>query len=243
MSDPTGESEEDGSVDYHRVYDTQADDYQRLVGAEDADGRLLPALAALVELRGARVLEVGIGTGRVTELLLGAGARVTGSEPAAAMLEVARRRLARFGDAVELQLASVQELAAPAGQFDLALAGWVLGHFVEWFGPRWRDEIRAALDRMQAALAPGGVLVIIETLGTGQTEPAPPTPGLAEYYDWLEGERGMTRTSVRTDYVFADADTASSVTGAFFGDDFAARVRREGWARVPECTGIWSVRR
>ena len=45
---------------------------------------------------------------------------------------------------------------------------------------------------------------------------------------------------IRTDYRFDDVDTAAAVTGFFFGDQFAARVRRESWRRVPECTGIWS---
>ncbi|HWM87204.1 MAG TPA: hypothetical protein VNO33_15240, partial [Kofleriaceae bacterium] len=61
MSDPE-------PVDHRRVYAKGADDYDRLVSAEDADRRLLPAISALVQLDGARVLEVGVGTGRVTEL-------------------------------------------------------------------------------------------------------------------------------------------------------------------------------
>jgi SAM-dependent methyltransferase len=231
-------------VDHRQIYAEQADDYERLVMAEDADQRLLPALAALVDLDGAEVLEIGVGTGRVTELLVGAGARVVGCEPAAAMLEVARRRLERFPDhGCELHGVEVQEFAMAPGRFRLAVAGWVLGHFVEWFAPRWRQEIGAALDRMFTSLAPGGVLVVIETLGTGQTEPAPPTDGLAEYYGWLEGERGFHRSVLRTDYAFPDVKTAASITGAFFGDDFAARVLRNRWARVPECTGLWSLRR
>ena len=229
-------------VDYHEVYAGRADAYERLVSAEDADGNLLPALARLVPLAGARVLEVGIGTGRVTALLLGAGARVVGSEPAAPMLEVARAKLAGFGDAADLRLGGVQDLDVGAARFDLAVAGWVLGHFIEWHGPRWKDEIGAALDRMEAALVPGGALAIIETLGTGSTEPAPPSAGLAEYYRWMETERGMTRTAIRTDYVFPDVETAAAVTGAFFGEAFAERVRQAGWFRVPECTGIWERR-
>ncbi|HKE19877.1 MAG TPA: class I SAM-dependent methyltransferase [Kofleriaceae bacterium] len=230
-------------VDHRLVYADRADDYDLLVSAEDADGHLLPAIGAHVQLAGARVLEIGVGTGRITELLVASGARVVGCEPSPGMLEVARRNLERFPDhGCELHLASVQDFTPPGGDFALAIAGWVLGHFVEWFAPAWRDEIGRALDRMLAALAPGGVLMIIETLGTGFTEPTPPTPGLAEYHDWLERDRGMERTALRTDYVFPDVETAASTCGAFFGQDFAARVRREKWARVPECTGMW-VRR
>ena len=120
-------SVEPDEVDHRRVYAGHADDYERLVAAEDADGRLLPALAALVPLAGARVLEIGVGTGRVTELLVGAGARVVGCEPAAAMLEVARRKLERFGNhGCELHPLTVQQFTAPGTDFNLAIAGWVL---------------------------------------------------------------------------------------------------------------------
>lgn len=236
-------SDDRNEVDHRRVYAGGADDYERLVSAEDADGRLLPAIAALLPLAGARVLEIGVGTGRVTELLVGAGARVVGCEPAAAMLDAARRKLERFGAACELHPVSVQELRTSGPPFDLAIAGWVLGHFVEWFASTWREEIGRALDKMLGALAPGGALAIIETLGTGHTEPTAPTPGLAEYYSWMEEERGMRRAVLRTDYVFSDVETAASVTGAFFGPSFADQVRRHGWSRVPECTGLWSRRR
>lgn len=230
-------------VDHRRVYASQAEDYDLLVSAEDADGHLLPAIAGLVTLAGSRVLEIGVGTGRITELLVASGARVVGCEPAAAMLEVARRKLDRFPDhGCELHQLTVQQFTQPGTGFDLAISGWVLGHFVEWFAPTWRDEIGGALDRMQSALAPGGALAVIETLGTGHAEPTPPTPGLAEYYEWLERDRGFERTVLRTDYVFPDVETAAAVTGGFFGQEFAQRVRRQGWARVPECTGLWSRR-
>jgi SAM-dependent methyltransferase len=231
---------ESNQVDHRKVYAGQADDYDRLVGAEDADGRLLPALASLVPLAGAAVLEVGVGTGRVTELLVGAGARVVGCEPAPAMLAVARRKLDRYpGHGSELHAATAQDFAMAPASYDLAIAGWVLGHFVEWFAPAWREEIGGVLERMRGSLVPGGVLAIIETLGTGYTEPTAPTPGLAGYYDWLERDWGLRREVLRTDYVFADVDTAAEVTGAFFGPDFAEKVRKQRWSRVPECTGVW----
>ncbi len=227
-------------VDHRQVYASAAEDYDLLVSAEDADANLGPALAAIVPLQGADVLEVGVGTGRITRLLRDRGARVVGCEPAAAMREVARRRLPAV-PCFELLPGAVQDLAVPPASFDLALAGWVLGHFVEWHAPRWQEEIGAALDRMAPALRPGGALVVIETLGTGETEPRPPNPGLARYYAWLEGTRGFRRSVIRTDYRFPDVETAADVTGRFFGPAFAERVRKERWTTVPECTGLWSL--
>jgi hypothetical protein len=103
----------------------------------------------------------------------------------------------------------------------------------------WRAQIELALNEMRRALRQGGTLVVIETLGTGTVVPAPPAPELAEYVAWLETAQGLERRAIRTDYVFPDVETAANVTGFFFGNDFAARVRAELWSRVPECTGIW----
>lgn len=241
MSDDADRDDRD-PMGFRRFYAERAEDYEALVTAEDVNGQLLPALEGLCQLDGASVLEVGVGTGRVSELLLAAGASLVGCEPSGAMLEVARRRLARFpAERCVLHEAPVQEMEIGEQSFDLALAGWVLGHFVEWYAPDWRGEIGRALDRMEAALVPGGVIAILETLGTGSTEPAPPSPGLAEYYRWME-ERGFERAVLRTDYAFQDVDSAAAVAGAFFGEEFAERVRRESWSRIPECTGLWSRR-
>ena len=226
--------------DYQRFYRERAEEYDRLVQAEDCDGALGPALAGIIALDGAEVLEIGVGTGRITRSLVAAGARVVGCEPSEAMLAVARRHL---GDAATLVAEPVQTFEFPPRPFDLALAGWVFGHFVSWYPETWRDEIGAALDRMLDSLVPSGTLVVIDTLGTGVAEAAAPRPELAEYHRWLERDRGLQRRVLRTDYAFPDVATAAEVTGAFFGDELAARVRREAWSRVPEHTGLWWRRR
>lgn len=224
-------------MDYHDIYANHAEAYDELVAAEDCDGNLLPALAALMPVTG-RVVEVGAGTGRVTRLLARAGATVVATEPSAAMLALGRQRLAEHAN-VSWHLAPARALPADDAWADAGIAGWVFGHFREWMPAGWEDELTQALAELGRVVRRGGTLVIIETLGTGASEPAPPTPGLAEYYGWLEA-RGFSRTSVRTDFGFASVDEAARVTGFFFGEPFAARVRAHGWARVPECTGIWS---
>jgi len=88
-------------------------------------------------------------------------------------------------------------------------------------------------------VAPGGALIILETLSTGSLTPAPPSPGLAEYYDWLEQAWGFSRETIATDYRFASVDEAIARTEFFFGADLAAKIRAQGWARLPEWTGVW----
>ncbi|HEU4407832.1 MAG TPA: class I SAM-dependent methyltransferase [Polyangiaceae bacterium] len=237
------------TVDYQRIYDEHAATYDRLVSAEDHEGNLLRAVAGLVPLRGASVLEVGVGTGRVARQLLGAGcARLVGVDPARAMLEVARGRLAALElgaarPAIELVEADGRSLPVASGWADLAVAAWVFGHFRSWLPGGWREGVGAALSEMRRALRPGGVLVLVETLGTGRAEPAPPDEGLAEYFAWLEREQGLARTWLRTDYRFASRAEAESLVAFFFGEAMLARLPAEGapggGVVLPECTGLW----
>jgi ubiquinone/menaquinone biosynthesis C-methylase UbiE len=190
------------------------------------------------------VLEVGVGTGRITRLLLPKVARLVGVDRAPAMLEVARRHLEQMAApaAWELHCADARELPVPSAFADLAIAGWVFGHLRYWLPEDWKANIAKALAEMRRALKPSGTMVIVETLGTGREDPLPPSPELAEYFAWLEAEQGMQRSTLRTDYLFPDVATAAKITGFFFGEAFGERVKRERWTRIPECTGLWSKR-
>jgi len=80
----------------------------------------------------------------------------------------------------------------------------------------------------------------METLTTGGLRPAPPTEGLAEYYAWLENAWGFARQAIRTDYEFASVEEAVARTEFFFGAELTEQIRANGWARLPEWTGVWS---
>jgi ubiquinone/menaquinone biosynthesis C-methylase UbiE len=225
-------------MDYLEIYRQHAAEYDRLVNAEDCDHQLTPAIEKIVPLRNATIMEVGAGTGRVSRLMAAHNVHLVAVDQAAAMLKVAQQHLDSYHDSLLAQ-ADGRHLPVKSGWADLAIAGWVFGHLRFWLPDNWQDSIGQALDEMRRALKPDGAMIIIETLGSGSTEPAPPSAQLAEYYQWLETTQGFTRESLRTDYQFASVDEAAEVTGFFFGDDFAAQVRRKSWARVPECTGLW----
>lgn len=223
-------------ADFRDIYEHDAERYQQLVAAEDGAGELPRALGQVVALSGARAIEIGMGTGRVTRILLDAGASVIGYERSAAMLAVARRLL---GERFQAVLADVREVELPLQGADLALAGWCLGHFCEWYAEAWQAEIEGVLQKMWGALDAGGTLVVIETLGTGSDAAAPPNAELAAYYRLLEGTWGMQRRELRTDYHFDSVAAARASIGFFFGGELESRVEERGWRVVPEWTGLW----
>lgn len=229
--------------DYLRIYDEHASTYDRLVSAEDHPRNLLRAIEGLGPVAGAAVLEVGVGTGRVAAQLLDAGCgRLVGVDRAAAMIAVARGKL---GERAELIVADGRELQVGEGWADLAIAAWVFGHLRRWLPEGWREAVGEALAGMRRALRPGGVLVLVETLGTGRTEPDPPSAELAEYFAWLESTQGLRRTAIRTDYRFASRAEARELVGFFFGEGMVALLpaqdEPDGSVILPECTGLWSA--
>jgi ubiquinone/menaquinone biosynthesis C-methylase UbiE len=227
-------------MDYREIYEHHPDRYDALVSAEDAAGELPAKLAELTPLEGKRVVEAGAGTGRVSRLLLAAGAkRVIATDRALPMLRFAGQRLAQArGAALQLAVADAAALPLANDCGDVALAGWVFGHLRSWLADRWQSAIGAALDEL-ARCVPGGPSIVIETLGTAVEVAGAPSPALADYYRFLEQTRGFQRHTIRTDYRFRSPQEAAEICGFFFGDELGARVARANSAVVPEFTGVW----
>jgi len=76
------------------------------------------------ELRGAAVLEVGCGDGRLTRLYAPLAARVLAIDPASSRIEAAR--VLPAPPHVEFRCAAIADLAPPSPGFDLAILAWSL---------------------------------------------------------------------------------------------------------------------
>ncbi|HEX6042493.1 class I SAM-dependent methyltransferase [Longimicrobium sp.] len=139
------------SKDYFS-YDTIADGYA--AGVEHAPYNALyerPAmLAMLPPVDGLRVLDAGCGSGLYCALLLDRGARVTGVDESARMLDHAHRRLA--GRDADLRVADLREpLPFADGSFDGIISPLALHYMPDW---------SMALAEFRRVLVPDGWLLL-----------------------------------------------------------------------------------
>jgi ubiquinone/menaquinone biosynthesis C-methylase UbiE len=223
------------------IYRQHAAEYDELTSYEDYEQRLYPALAAIRSFDHADVVEWGAGAGRVSALIAPHARSIIACDLNPSMLRVARSKLQRHQQLRwQTVAAEHRQMPLPDGCADIALAGWTLGYFTPKYYPdTWQQLIEQSIAQMRRVLRPGGTIMIIETLGTGCSEPAPPTAALAAYYAMLENNLGFQATWVRTDFKFASLDQAAAITSFFFGEEWADRVRENNWIILPECTGIW----
>ncbi|WP_426756500.1 class I SAM-dependent methyltransferase [Myxococcus sp. Y35] len=107
----------------------------------DREGLLRPGL---------RVVDLGTGTGTVARGLAQRGARVTGLDISAEMLDAARELATEAKLRIDFRRARAEDTGLPSGAFDLVVAGQC------W---HWFDRPAAAREAIRL-LVPGGRLVI-----------------------------------------------------------------------------------
>jgi SAM-dependent methyltransferase len=107
------------------------------------------------DIASSSILDVGCATGRLLERLAKAGARkLSGSDLAPRILEVAHRKLTRFDIEPDLRDADAETLLPwPADTFDVVVLTGVVHHF-------YRPE--SALGEIERVLRPGGALIIAD---------------------------------------------------------------------------------
>lgn len=224
---------------YKYIYSHQAKTYHKMILSEDADGNIYRSIRNITPLEGKRLLDLGTGTGRLPILVSRLTELTIGIDLEREMLNHAKSQMEIHECKFELLQGDIRSLPLPSAKFDICTAGWVIGHFSEWFSADWREQIKHVLEEIHRVVKTNGVIIVFETLGTGSVLPVPPTPELEQYYTYLEDDWGLIRRELSTDYQFYNVSDAVNHTEFFFGTELAAKIRQNNWSRVPEWTGMW----
>jgi ubiquinone/menaquinone biosynthesis C-methylase UbiE len=124
-----------------------------MVFGRTGNARLAARLSALTA--GDAVADIGCGPGVAARHAAGLGASVTGVDPAAVMLRVARLLSRRSGRAVRYAQGSAESLPLPDSSVSVA---WSIACVHHW------ADVDAGLGEARRVLKPGGRLVAIERL-------------------------------------------------------------------------------
>ncbi len=220
------------------VYETHADQYERLIQREDHQGNILKEIKKLIALEGLGMVDLGAGTGRLTRLLAPKVRSIKAYDLSAHMLEEAARSLEKMGMTNwETNVADHRQIPLANESVDLVVSGWSFCYLAVWGGEAWKQALEAGLVEMQRILKPGGMMILFETQGTGVTVPTPPAH-LAEYFVFLT-ETGFGSGVFRTDYRFASLQEAEELSAFFFGEEMREKVVQNKWTVLPEFTGIF----
>lgn len=115
-------------------------------------------MAEMVPLKGAHVLDIGCGNGRITRLIAAAGAHVIGIDPGKQQIERAEAE-PRIADETYI-LGTAEDLPAPDASADIVFFFNSLHHVPE-------SAMDTALDEARRALKPDGWLFVAEPLAEG----------------------------------------------------------------------------
>ncbi|MGY1751533.1 class I SAM-dependent methyltransferase [Blastococcus sp. SYSU D01042] len=178
------------------------------------NGALLAEVAGMTP---GRVLDVGCGEGADAVWLAGQGWDVTGLEVSGVALERAARHAAEAGVAVTWVHAGLVEAALPPGSFDLVSAQY----------PALLRTPDAAAERaLLAAVAPGGVLLLVHHAGMETHVPEEGRPDPADYV-WPSMVAAMLDDGWQVE---VDEERPRVVpeggAGAHHADDVVLRARR-----------------
>jgi len=183
------------------------------------------------DLRGARVVELGAGTGVMTEKLAAEARSVAAFDRSPCMLDFAQESLRRLGVTnCAFTRAEHSHIPLPDSSADVVFAAWALDRVVYDSGA---DSWRSALDRIileMRRLAMGGGTVIIVAAAPERER---------DYHGHLESAHGFSRLLFNTVWRFSSKRVAGEAITFFLGErvwkDYEPRWT--GDFVVP--TGIW----
>ena len=221
-----------------KIYRTDGDRYEALIAREDYLGNIPRAIDEIVNVDGLDLFDLGAGTGRLAVLLAPRVKSLRAFDISAEMLRVCRERLAvsRLSN-WRVDVADHRQLPVDYQSADLVISGWSISYLAVWNDEKSTGELDVWFEEMKRVLRKDGMIILLESLGTGNEQPIR-LEHVESTYQWLEAN-GFQHTWIRTDYRFVSLEEAVELAGFFFGEQMADRVREKRLVILPECTGVW----
>lgn len=225
-----------------QIYQSEADRYEALISREDYEGNIPRAIDKIVNVDGMDVLDLGAGTGRLTLILAPLAKFISAFDASAGMLRVCREKLIASGlTNWQVNVGDHRYLPVKEHSADLVVSGWSVSYLSIWNQEKGREELDKWLAEMRRVLRKDGMIILFESLGTGNESPIR-LEHVESTYRWLD-DNGFQNTWIRTDYRFGSLDEAVDLAGFFFGQEMADLVREKRLVVLPECTGVWWKKR
>lgn len=215
-----------------------AQTYHELVSREDYQHNLFGAIRAITPISDLDILELGAGTGRVTRLIAPLAKNIVATDLSYPMLKLAKGFLNDLDPPNwHLIMADHQALPLKNNSVDLVISGWSFYRVATGSKENWQISVDDALSRISKILRPGGIIILIESLGTGYDQPHPPED-VADYLAYLD-TLDFALSWIRTDYCFQSLEEAKALTSFFWEDVVFPFWETEQGVILPECTGLW----
>lgn len=216
--------------------------YHRVRSCENLETSVVAALERVARISGAEVVEMGAGSGPVTQALLSRAHYVWAYDQSAHMVETARQLLVATGHSNwSVATGDHRKLPHPGASADVAVAAFTLGPMVtsERDGD-WRGALDAAVSEMLRVLRVGGIAAVFEATWTW----VEPPDGLIEH-PWfrataerLETEHGFRCLRFRSDIDFSPLREEPELLEMVFGTELTARIKEGNWV-MPQGEGMW----
>ena len=221
-----------------KIYQSDADRYDALVSREDYQGNIRRVLEEIVSPDDLDVLDLGAGTGRLTLILAPRAKSIRAFDSSAEMLRVCRERLIASGlSNWQVDVADHRNLPVEDHSVDVVVSGWSVSYLAVWNPEQANQELDKWLLEMRRVLRKDGMIILFESLGTGNESPMR-LEHVETTYQWLD-DNGFQNKWIRTDYQFESIEEAEELSRFFFGDELGDRARQNNRVILPECTGMW----
>jgi 2-polyprenyl-6-hydroxyphenyl methylase / 3-demethylubiquinone-9 3-methyltransferase len=179
----------------------------------------------LKPLDGLKILDIGCGGGLISEPLTRLGARVTGIDPGAENIAVARTHAEPQGLAIDYRVATVEELAAAGEVYDAVVCLEVVEHV---------PDVGLFLKACASVVRPGG-LVVLSTINRNLKSYALAIVAAEYVLGWLPRGTHQWDRFITPDELAAHLSAAGCGPARFMG--FVYNPLRDVWSLDPD-TGV-----